>query len=110
MRVLTWESSSNNYTVRKCICINIYQSINILLSYVQRLDQLATASSLVDTLKELQEVMQGIREDVNRLKTNGPTLPPWEMSAVTLHSSNQDPLRESRARAGQRKWIYSTLS
>ena len=33
------------------------------------LDQLATASSLMDMLKELKEGMWVLREDVNRLKT-----------------------------------------
>ena len=46
------------------------------------LDQLVTASSQTDTLKELQEGMQALREDVNRLKTNGPTLPPRELYIV----------------------------
>ena len=54
------------------------------------LDQLVMASSLTDMLKELQEGIRALHEDVNRLKTNGPTLPPRKLSTVTPQHSKQD--------------------
>lgn len=53
------------------------------------LDHLATASSLMDTLKEMQEGMRAFREDINCLKTNAP--PSQESSVVTPRNSDQDP-------------------
>ena len=48
------------------------------------LDQLATASSLTDTLKEIQESMQVLREDINHLKPSG-LGPPSQEQYTTRH-------------------------
>ena len=55
------------------------------------LDQLATASSLTDTLKEIQESMRMLREDVNRLKASGSGPPSREQSTTTPQNNDQDP-------------------
>ena len=47
------------------------------------LDQLATASSLADTLKEIQEGMETLREDVNRLKASSSASPSREPTTTT---------------------------
>ena len=54
------------------------------------LDQLASASSISDTLRDIQEELRSLRGDVNRLKANGPTPPPRE-PAVIPWSGDQDP-------------------
>ena len=55
------------------------------------LDQLATASSLTDTLKEIQEGVQTLRENVNRLKASGLGPPSQEQSTTTPRNNDQDP-------------------
>ena len=47
------------------------------------LDQLATASSLADSLKEIQEGMKTLHEDVNRLKASSSAPPSREPTTTT---------------------------
>ena len=56
-----------------------------------RLNQPATASSLTDTLKEIQESMRTLREDVNRLKASGSGPPSQEQSTTMPRINDQDP-------------------
>ena len=55
------------------------------------LDQLAMASSLTDTLKEIQESMRVLREDVNYLKASGLGPPSRKQSTTTPRNNDQDP-------------------
>ena len=54
-------------------------------------DQLATASSLTDTLKEIQESMRTFHEDINCLKASGSGPPSWEQSTTTPRNNDQHP-------------------
>ena len=54
------------------------------------LDQLTSASSISDTLRDIQEELRSLRKDINRLKANGPTPPPRE-PALIPRSGDQDP-------------------
>ena len=56
-----------------------------------RLDQLATASSLTDTLKEIQESMGVLCEDVNCLKASSSGPPSREQSTTMPRNNDQDP-------------------
>ena len=60
----------------------------LLKSMCNSVNQLVTASSLTDTLKELQERMRALHEDINRLKTNAP--PPRKSPIVMMRNSDQN--------------------
>ena len=72
------------------------------------LDQLPTASSLTDTLKELQDGMQVLYRNVNHLKTNA--LLPREPFVVMLLNKQLGPCSENlmhKLGGGDGPWSYS---
>ena len=55
------------------------------------LDQLAMVSLLADTLKEIQEGMETLRKDVNRLKASSSAPPSREPTTTTSRNNEQEP-------------------
>ena len=96
----TAHAYNHPYEYRTCYCIfDLFLSLPSAWLYAfaveqmntpSGLDQLVTASSMSDTLREIQKELRLLRGDVNRLKANGPTPPPRE-PAVIPRSGDQDP-------------------